>query len=603
MSATLTPTPKQQYVDQNGVPMAGGWLFSYIAGTSTPLPTYTDASGSSANPNPVPLDSAGRAAIWLGSSAYKLVLQDASFNTVWTVDNVQTDLGALATAGASTGSALVGFLQAGTGAVARTAQDKMRELISVKDFGAKGDGSTDDTAAIQRCLDYAQTFTAGIGCEVVFPNGQYNYSALFISNGNVSLRGEGKVLLVKTSGTGTGLLISGASGTIYGISLSNLYFSCNVHQVSGTTLYLNNLSQTSLEGITFTNFPFVNYRGMQIQSCHSTFMSEIVAEDCLEIGIGMTDCVDVFMSHGRSDANGLHGWFFDHCAGIYFNDVTTYSNGGSGFYMQDVAAGVVSGGNCFYHMMACIGDTSNSHNWTIQNVTDSEFTNCWGSYQKTQVADFYGFAINSGCKNLEFNHCQALTNTGPGMGILPGATNITVTGGQFLSNGRVAGSAQRYGIYCAGDTVRILGANCMDELTPKTQQYGVQIAGGTSIMVKNCNLVGNAVGGILVGSLPTNFIEEDNFPGATGSNVASAATLPIPINGDIFFVTGTTGITAISNPYVGRKITLIFTGVLTVTDGGTLKIAGNFTSTGLYSTLTLISPDGANWAEVSRAVN
>lgn len=67
---------------------------------------------------------------------------------------------------ASSGSSLIGFLQTGTGAVPRTAQNKMREQVSVKDFGAVGDGITNDTAAIQAAIN------ANIGT-VYFPDGEY----------------------------------------------------------------------------------------------------------------------------------------------------------------------------------------------------------------------------------------------------------------------------------------------------------------------------------------------------------------------------------------------------------------------------------------------
>jgi hypothetical protein len=68
------------------------------------------------------------------------------------------------------GAAWVGFIQSGTGAQTRTAQAKMRETVSVKDFGAVGDGVTDDTAAIVALKNYVNAQGGGF---VLWPKGTY----------------------------------------------------------------------------------------------------------------------------------------------------------------------------------------------------------------------------------------------------------------------------------------------------------------------------------------------------------------------------------------------------------------------------------------------
>lgn len=92
MTASLSPVAKQQFFDANGNPLAGGKVYTYQAGTTTPLATYTDASGSTPNANPIILDSAGEANIWLGSQNYKFILKDANDVTQWTVDNIAPGL-------------------------------------------------------------------------------------------------------------------------------------------------------------------------------------------------------------------------------------------------------------------------------------------------------------------------------------------------------------------------------------------------------------------------------------------------------------------------------------------------------------------------------
>ena len=98
----IAPIAKLQFFGANGLtPDSGGKLCTYQAGTTTPLVTYTDFAGGTPNADPVILDSAGRATVWLAAQPYKLVLQDATgtANTcdgavIWTMDNV-TGIGGL----------------------------------------------------------------------------------------------------------------------------------------------------------------------------------------------------------------------------------------------------------------------------------------------------------------------------------------------------------------------------------------------------------------------------------------------------------------------------------------------------------------------------
>jgi hypothetical protein len=90
----LLPIPRQCFTDANGNPLSGGLLYSYQAGTTTPLATYSDSSGLYQNQNPVQLDSSGCWSIWLAAARYKITLKNSSGNQLWSVDNV-SNLGAL----------------------------------------------------------------------------------------------------------------------------------------------------------------------------------------------------------------------------------------------------------------------------------------------------------------------------------------------------------------------------------------------------------------------------------------------------------------------------------------------------------------------------
>lgn len=152
--ANLTAPPKLQFFDANGNPLVGGKLYSYQAGTTTPLATYTTAAGNVANANPIILDSRGEASVWLGqTSAYKFKLTTSADVEVWTVDNVST-FATVAQFAAASGAGLVGFSHSTTYAVA-TVGAKLQQNVCPVDapYNAAGTGLIDDTAAVQAAID------------------------------------------------------------------------------------------------------------------------------------------------------------------------------------------------------------------------------------------------------------------------------------------------------------------------------------------------------------------------------------------------------------------------------------------------------------------
>lgn len=118
---TNMPAPWFTGLDDSGRPLAGGRLYTYLAGSDTLLPTYSDAGLTTANANPVVLDAGGRAAVYLGPYAYKFILKNASDVLVKQQDVVSAvapfslDTGISSVAGESLAAGKAAFLSDGSG--------------------------------------------------------------------------------------------------------------------------------------------------------------------------------------------------------------------------------------------------------------------------------------------------------------------------------------------------------------------------------------------------------------------------------------------------------------------------------------------------------
>ncbi len=208
----LTPSPFMQFFTAGGIPLVGGKLYTYAAGTTTLLATYTDATGAQFNSNPITLNSRGEAAVWLSNvAAYKFKLTDATDVEIWTADNIEGSIGA-ADLAASTGSSLIGYITAGSGAVATTVQTKLRESVSVQDFGADPTGALDATAAINNALAASKCVSFGDAGDTYTISGTLNVQtgSTLIFNGATVTQTVNQTPMFDVRST-TGVTISGGN--------------------------------------------------------------------------------------------------------------------------------------------------------------------------------------------------------------------------------------------------------------------------------------------------------------------------------------------------------------------------------------------------------
>jgi len=232
MAVNLSPVggAAAQFFDNSGNVLTGGKLLTYLAGTTTPAVTYTTSAGNVAQSNPIILNASGRVPgsgeIWLTDNVeYKFVLTDSNDVLIATYDNItginstqssseipftgfKGQTGFVEELADDDGSDWIGFVAAGVNAVARSAQDKMRDIVSVKDFGAVGDGVTDDTAAIQLAV--------GSGAEsnraIYFPRGTYLITSTIQLASQSTLYGEAPTSY-QNSGRATAILTTAATWT------------------------------------------------------------------------------------------------------------------------------------------------------------------------------------------------------------------------------------------------------------------------------------------------------------------------------------------------------------------------------------------------------
>jgi len=512
--ATLTPSPKMQFLDANGNPLVGGKLYTYMSGTTTPLATYTDYSGGTPNTNPIILDSRGEASVWVGAAFYYMELKSSTDVLQWAVDNIggyatlvslaansgatligvtpstynpgTTVQAQLTNVGSATGASNVGFTQSGTGTVARTAQDKERDIVSVKDFGAVGDGVTDNTVAFQAAV------TAAAGGKLELQEGTYLIGKVTLPS-SIIIEGKGVGTIIKLVAGHDDHLLTAASAS--GITLKNLTLDGNkANQTAGAAsrgLYLLDSSDIRLVDVI-------------VQNCadHGVHASVGATTDPLSDSVRIWTTRCKFLTNGTIGAAGGSGLAV---SGDYLWATDCYSEGNllSGFKFT---GSHVSAKGCH-----AIDNDAGGFTTGFDSVTEEGsihvYEACYALNNGDGTNGGDGFRHQGQVDRIIHRDCFAVGNKWSGISLVANSTtkptNVDIYGGSLLNNGQsftpaatVAGSG--LSVLSTSTTpnipsyVRLHGVTITDDQGFPTQTYGVEIQDGSDVYIgEGCRLAGN----------------------------------------------------------------------------------------------------------------
>jgi hypothetical protein len=701
--------PKFTLLDDNGTLASGACVYFYEPGTTTKKTIYTNQALSVAASNPTTLDSRGEASIF-GSGTYKIVANAAASpcpatpdDITWTADNVG-DIGGNTTNNVATIAALRGYSFSGawpgsvsvqgyyaandggggplrnwvSGAAAGTYVDNGGSIIvptggdgsaawlgssvyvwSLKEFGAKGDGSTDDTDEINAAFAFAA------GGVVRGDEGNFKISDTLTLPPGAKFVGVGACDILNALATGTNISVTHTTGpgvlmgrgsTIDGV---NFWYpdqvTTNTPVVYDYTI-ASDISDTAFEngnnaGINIRNIVIHNaYNGILFDGDYTdgnpntgAIMVSGVRLFAINIGMKMvatasevniTDVVwsPIVWSQSSGEAirdyavtDGVACWVQESQQGAQFSNCTFFGHK-RGVYLYNPSVPSLAQAQCnFMHFNGCIFDAV----YYGVEVTDkfglggATFSGC--SFLARVIADAtvidcIGFYSNnsSNINYVNFSGCQFIGTAGDHVKIVndPATTAFSFyqfSGCLFYSANVNNQAGSFYNIYASdkNGNVQITGsqfhnvnpANVTNIAAPTLNSLIVtdsDIFDATSIpfnitaVSSRLKIKDNNVRSFVAGTWPSTV--------STLNIIASAAALALGESDcDLYTITGTTGITSITASWPGRVVRLKFNSSVTVTDGGNLRLAGNFVATATQS-ITLVC-DGTNWFELGRSAN
>ena len=378
------------------------------------------------------------------------------------------------------------------GAVSRTLNAKLADLVSVKDFGAVGDGATDDTAAIQAAV-------ATTGQWIYFPPGNYKVSNQITLPANTTLTGSGQLTATITTSAANFFLfrITGSNVTVENLTIQNGAKTGGADFILDTTI--GDIIQVRVQNIvTYSSYGFCTDTGASTNAYYIVWFTNCVARLLRSNGFVFTrvsaflyieDCIADFV--GSASAN---------FAGFVLNTspLSGRSNVGGAFFNQCAVNGTSTG----------TGANANQTGFTFANYADIGMSNCLANN-----CDGYGYALNT-ITHLDLIRCVAAGCDNSGFALVACAF-AEFTACKAYGRQGVTGTAGVHGIWlletnsiviftgtqvmlCTGDGFNIPQqsgpVNISGGIVSSCGGYGVHCTGTSAVLAVALTLVGNVTG-------------------------------------------------------------------------------------------------------------